>query len=346
MNTLDTYCPTCDSEVVANVILRPTHVKVKGDDVDIVERVAVCPSCGCEIGDSRIESENLSLAYNAYAASHDLVSADQAKEIRSRFGLSVREFSRFLGFGEQTYARYEAGSLPSLANSNTIRLATTTAGARSLLNLNGGLISNASRSKVERVIGEMERGETGSSRFISLLDFGQQESCPPSIDNGYRTFSFDRAAALVHTLASKCPDLYKTKLQKAMFFCDFLSCEKTGTSITGLRYAHADYGPMMRDGDFLIAELRSCGIVDMQEHGWGEVVVPLGEIEIPFTADELATIDEVAKCVNTFDTAKALSSYSHTLSCWIDTKNGEIIGYNHKYGEIGGAVANRIAQLK
>lgn len=62
----------------------------------------------------------------------------------------------------------------------------------------------------------------------------------------------ERLAALVSTLASECRSLYRTKLQKAAFFCDFLACERLGRSISGVRYAHATYGPKMDDGDSLL----------------------------------------------------------------------------------------------
>lgn len=45
-------------------------------------------------------------------------------------GSSSAEFSLFLGFGEQTVAKYEAGTLPDELHSNTMRMASTKEGAR------------------------------------------------------------------------------------------------------------------------------------------------------------------------------------------------------------------------
>ena len=44
-------------------------------------------------------------------------------------GSSSAEFSLFLGFGEQTVAKYEAGTLPDELHSNTMRMASTKEGA-------------------------------------------------------------------------------------------------------------------------------------------------------------------------------------------------------------------------
>lgn len=342
MTTLNTFCPNCDVEVTANIIERPVCVTVKGDNVHIIERVAICPKCSFEIGDGRIESGNISRAYEQYEIDHDLVTAKQAKEIRARFGLSVREFSRFLGFGEQTYARYEAGSIPSQANSNIIKMAETPDGAQRLLAMNGSAISIPSQNMIKNAIANMTNYLAPSIDWLNIGPFESLEDRPLSEDNGYRSFDLNRAAALVYLLASKCTNFYKTKLQKAMFFCDFLSCERIGRSITGLTYAHANYGPVVDNGDFLIARLCRDGVIDMKEQGCGELVVPRNIVDVSFTDEELQVIDDVARCVNTFHSTGDISNYSHTLSCWKDTNSGEIIDYNHKFGEIEQAVQSRL----
>jgi len=53
-------------------------------------------------------------------------------------GSSSAEFSLFLGFGEQTVAKYEAGTLPDELHSNTMRMASTKEGAAGLFGLAAG----------------------------------------------------------------------------------------------------------------------------------------------------------------------------------------------------------------
>ena len=110
--TLNTYCPECDREVDARLEHKIETLSVKGEQTSYDAEVAVCPCCGEEIGDSRVEEGNLRRAYSAYCAAHGLMAPDEVKELRNSYGLSLREFSKFLGFGEQTIARYEAGAIP------------------------------------------------------------------------------------------------------------------------------------------------------------------------------------------------------------------------------------------
>lgn len=90
------------------------------------------------------------------AESTEIVSAKYVIDLRKRIGLSVREFSRFLGFGEQTAARYERGSVPDTLHSNTIRLASDADGARLLLALNRRQMREESVRRIEEYIAELK----------------------------------------------------------------------------------------------------------------------------------------------------------------------------------------------
>lgn len=337
--TIETYCPACDAEVSAAISTGTGHIAVRGEDVEFEERIAICPTCGEEIGDSRIEGGNLDRAYAVYANAHGLVTRDEARALRESYGLSVREFSRFLGFGEQTYARYEAGSLPSNAHSSIIRSAMTAGGATSLLGANRDKLSDKSIVAVCKRIDEMAgiRPEP-----IRRIDFDWQESEPPSRENGYRALDMERLAALVSILASKCHLLYRTKLQKAAFFCDFLACERLGRSISGVRYAHATFGPKMDDGDSLLEGIERSGAIEIREQDNGEVILPANPIDNPLSDSEMSIVIEVADFVNTFQTCNEISEFSHTLAGWIETPNGRIIEYNHRHGEIADAISSRM----
>lgn len=76
-------------------------------------------------------------------------------------------------------------------------------------------------------------------------------------------------------------------------------------------------------------------------NGWGEVVSPTGDApQVLSSKEEL--IDKVARFVNSFSSATEISEYSHTLSAWSDTNNGELIEYNANHGEIAEAIERRM----
>lgn len=322
---VDTYCPECDAEVHACLNMRQAILSVRGEDVAFTETVAACPNCGTIIGDARIEGENLEHAYAVYRSRHGIMSPDEIRSLRTSYGLSLREFSRFLGFGEQTAYRYERGDLPDQAHGNTIRSATTVNGARLLLSQNRARLSNRSIDRIEQCIRAMEAGAAEDAKLRLVLE--DREAAAPSAANGYRRLSLERVCALVLILARKCRKLYWTKLQKAAFFADMVCFERSSQSLTGLTYAHAPRGPVIDRKEEIRFILAERGIVDFREHGYGEILVPLSYDDAPFTDDEFSLIDEIAEFVNTFSSATGLSDFSHNLSCWTGSVDGETIEY-------------------
>ena len=340
---MNTYCPECDKEVSACLHSQLSSLYVRGELVTYSETVAICPECGTAIGDSRIEDANLEGAYAVYRSLHGILSPAEIKELRQSYGLSLREFSKFLGFGEQTTYRYEHGDIPDQPHNTTMLSARSVEGAHLLLSQNSSRLSGRSKARVEQHIQEMADGTARDIRFSLAL--AKQEDDAPTAANGYRRLDMERVAALAFELATRCHDLYWTKFQKAMFFADMVGFERDSRSLTGLSYAHATYGPVMDDKDEIRHLLVQRGAVGFCECGWGEVLVPLQAEGQPFSPMELAIIAEVATFVDSFGSASELSDFSHGLSCWKTSADGDIIDYTRTDGEVGRAMAGRLAQL-
>lgn len=342
-NYVDTYCPECDAEVHATIRVQQAVLSVRGEDVAYTESIAACPVCGTIIGDARIEGLNLERAYDVYRSRHGIMSPDEIRSLRVSYGLSLREFSRFLGFGEQTAYRYERGDLPDQTHGNTLRSASTVSGARLLLSQNRIKLSNRSIGRIEQRIQAMETGTV--KEYEPQLILENRETSSPSAANGYRRLSFERVFALAFILAEKCKELYWTKFQKATFFVDMAYFDKTSQSLTGLTYAHATYGPVIDRKEEVRFALAEQGVVGFIEYGYGEILVPLDYSNMPFSEEELSFIDEMVDFVNTFGSATDLSDYSHRLSCWTNSHDGETIEYTRNNGEVTQAVKARLAAI-
>lgn len=339
---VDTYCPACDEKVHARLHDQPATLTIRGEQIDFTETVAVCPTCHNPIGDARIEGPNLERAYDAYRKRHGILSPKEVRALRESYGLSLREFSKFLGFGEQTAYRYEHGDLPDQPHNTLMLSAGSIDGAKLLLSQNGHRLSDRSVASIKQRIQSLAAGTATESRRRRTLEDGEADG--PSAANGYRSLDLDRVAALVHALASKCHDLYWTKLQKAMFFADMACFERFSRSLTGLSYAHATFGPVVDHKDEMRYLLVNRETIAFRECGWGEVLVPLQPCGQPFSTDEQALIDEVARFVDTFSTAGELSDFSHKLGCWTNTVDGETIEYTRGNGEVCRAMHERMSE--
>lgn len=337
MNTLSTYCVECDQEVDARIVHRDESMRIRRRETAYGAEVATCPLCGAVIADSRVEARNLDAAYSAYRSANNLLQPEQIREIRGRYGLSLRDFSRFLGFGEQTVARYESGALQDEAHDGMIRLAANPEGASLLLGIRREQLPERVLESVEGFIASQP-----PHRFKAIdLSWPPLEAYTPSRTNGYRAFDWERVGAAVVALASRCKNLYKTKLQKAMFFLDYYCFGQTSSSLTGIAYAHAPYGPVINDKDTLLYALQQQGEIELVQTEWGEIVTPLVNSDEMFTERELGYINLVAKAVDTFETASQISGFSHELAAWKETKNGEIIDYPKYAKEVMAAIERR-----
>ena len=114
-------CFDCDSPVSETW---RNHTFTYGSGTDAVALtvhlpVHVCPSCGLEFLDDEAEI----LKHEAVCAHLGVLSPEEIRGIRRRYGMSRAAFSRVTGLGEATLNRWENGILiQSAANDRYLRL--------------------------------------------------------------------------------------------------------------------------------------------------------------------------------------------------------------------------------
>lgn len=123
---------------------------VKGKKVVITALKATCPCCGESLVNDEIENANLNAAYNTYRKEENLLTADEIREIRQKYGITQVGFSKILGFGEKTIARYENGALQDVAPNNLILLMKDRKNFMELWNNRKHLLSESEIEKVEK----------------------------------------------------------------------------------------------------------------------------------------------------------------------------------------------------
>lgn len=101
---------------------REVTTEVKGIKIKFTEKYKVDSKTNEEIFDRDIEQENDIKLYNIYKKRMNLLTTNEIKEIRERYGLSQKDFALALGMGEITINRLENGSIQSEAVDSIIRL--------------------------------------------------------------------------------------------------------------------------------------------------------------------------------------------------------------------------------
>lgn len=124
---------------------------------------------------------------------------------------------------------------------------------------------------------------------------------------------------LILYIADKCSDdrLWgATKLNKQLFFCDFLAYKHIGHSITGADYIALEYGP----GPRLMLPIREQMVehrdIELIRIGSQHRIVPLRQVNARlFSLEELRIIDDVIGQLRD-STADEVSDLSHHFLGW------------------------------
>ncbi len=116
------YCDTCgQSRDVTTKEIRDTF-RVKDKEVDVTITITTCDVCGNEVYNEEQEKKNDLIVFDAYRRKSNLLTTDEIKAIREKYGLSQAKFSEILGFGKKTITRYENGSIQDTVHDNLMRL--------------------------------------------------------------------------------------------------------------------------------------------------------------------------------------------------------------------------------
>ncbi|MBM4131877.1 DUF4065 domain-containing protein [bacterium] len=130
----------------------------------------------------------------------------------------------------------------------------------------------------------------------------------------------------------RAPGVPRTKLNKLLWYADFLAFRQNTTSISGARYAHLPHGPAPDDCDTLFAWLSGPeGALRLEEVSsgtldWEVLVANESPDHGQNSNSELALLAQVAERFKDA-TARALRDLSHKEPGYEQTRDGEIISY-------------------
>jgi uncharacterized phage-associated protein len=150
-----------------------------------------------------------------------------------------------------------------------------------------------------------------------------------TVFTGNRVFSLEKMAAMISHIASRTSDLYKTKLNKLLFYADFVSYHSNGHSISGSRYVHLPYGPVPDGYEDTLDTLNHYGVIDVLKQNSADLV-RLGDNKADqfLTSEERATLDWVLAKYGPMS-ASQLTEISHREKAYKNTKTGEEIAYEY-----------------
>lgn len=289
----------------------------------------VCLDTQEQFTTTELDMLNINQVYNQYRVKYGIPFPDEISSVRTFYGLSASKMSEILGLGANQYRLYENGEMPSEAIGKLLK---------SILNPNTFVefVKNAENQfttsdyakiieKTERSVKRMEEDKKHSMIFGTAVR---------AVTNGYAPQSYGRLRNIILFFLDKCGGVFNTKMNKLLFYTDFLSYKIRGIGMSGLSYKAIQYGPVPQQWDIVY------GAVDGV---YSEIVAfPSGYSGIKlcseiqpdmsgFTEEELEILDSVLKRFKNA-TSNDISEVSHMEDAWIKYNGtNKLIDYSEAF---------------
>lgn len=147
---------------------------------------------------------------------------------------------------------------------------------------------------------------------------------------GYREFSPDRLAAMMGYLAGKGIELYKTKLNKLLFYADLSGFHLTGRGLSGAQYVNLPYGPVPDRFEEMIDHAVDKGMIESAGVTGKEPTVRVIKqgAHLPDILDDTdrRILDWITETYGYLSTAE-ITDLSHEEKAYKNTRGGERIAY-------------------
>lgn len=323
MKTVD--CPFCNGK--AELCMDRSKRFFRREEFEVYEYYYKCNVCGKEFTTTDIDKFNTEQVYNLYREQNSIPFPEQLKSLREHYGLSAAKMSELLGFGPNQYRLYESGEIPTGGNATVLGLIVKPESFRNILINNR---SSLTSKKIDELLSRIdEKPDNNSGEWVKQSNF-------PSdiIPNRYTGFALPRFIKFANMVLYFISDArFKVRLNKLLFYADFVNFKYTGYSISGCRYAAIDMGPVPDKYSYTFSLLESEKYLTTDlvktERGEFEKFVPMMKFEKEiFNEAELLTLKDVLGCFKKLSTQQ-LIKISHNEAAWKDnSEEKSIIDYS------------------
>lgn len=297
-----------------------------------------CEESGELFTTTELDEFNLNQVYNQYRDKHNVPFPDEIREFREKYSFSYSDITKILGLGVNSYSNYEKGEVPSLANAALLKAVINSNEALKNLIKSNNEISEAQKEKFLKTIAKVKKQEGLNRRKQELVDYVFNYNFLPDNYSGYRKPNFDKLVEMVVFFTEKVRST-PTKMNKLLFYSDFLNYKLSGVSISGTRYLAYTHGPVPEKFRTLFDYVSDKQMVDLvsvyYSNGFvGEEFVQkhsrVFKSEL-FEESEIKVLNIVASNFEKFN-AGEIRELSHQEKAWLENeKTKSLIDYNHSF---------------
>lgn len=317
-------CPICNG-VAKFITKKERQVKFRKDYFTVFESYYECSGCKEKFVDSDTGGKNIEQVHNQYREKYGLMFPVEIIELREKYSLSKIKMSLILGWGENTYSNYEKGAIPNESHNSLMRLIIDPNQFLKLAENKNDLFNKHEKEELIKRITKL-LSDVNKTDWINVFWPQKIKS-----DTGYSKPSFDKFIHMVIFFLTG-ERLFKTKLNKLLFYSDFYNYRNHCRSLSGARYRAIDFGPVPSDYEVIYNWLIKKDLInvreDLKDFGVCEsITANINFDKNLFNEKELEILEYVKKKFKRFS-VKQMKDYSHKELAWKENeKNRKIIDY-------------------
>ena len=296
---------------------------------EIVFHSYKCGDSGEQFTTTELDEVNMNQVYNQYRDKFNIPFPDEIVRIRKKYGLPAAKMSEILGFGVNSYRQYEAGEMPSVANAKLIQMVDDPKIFIEMVELCATIDdkTKAKYTQKAQLLAAEKKRDMFNLNFKEYL-LGNRLA---DIYSGYRNPNFEKFTEMVIYFSDKLSP-FKTKMNKLLFYADFLMFKNSCFSISGVRYKAMEMGPVPNNFQSIFEYLSNKGEIEIHTtefpQGYtGEQFVARKDRPFNaalFTKMELETLQKVATAFKSTSTHDIIE-LSHLEDAWKKNEKGKLV---------------------
>lgn len=295
----------------------------RGEQFEFEHTAWLCEDTGEQFTTDDSDTAAFVQVTNQYRAKYGIPYTDEIIDVRKRYGISAAKMSQILGIGVNQYRLYEQGEVPSVSNGRMIR---SVMNPKVMLEMVESSKNEMSKSEYERIVSKVKAVIAESEAYkLEQYETKRLFTVPRGADNGYAQISLDRLKNILLYFIEKSDGVFFTKMNKLLFYADFMAYRVTGKSVSGLAYKAIAHGPVPVRWDRIYSFFDEIDqeIVQFSDGREGtKLVSKLSPDMAEFSDDELKILEYVSQRFKN-ETPTQISETSHEEEAWKKYKDSD-----------------------
>lgn len=293
----------------------------RGEVYEYTHAAWLCEDTGEEFTTDDIDDAGFLQVTNQYRRKYGIPYTDEIVAIRELYGISAAKMSSILGFGANQWRLYETGEVPSVSNGRMIQSIKDPEVFMGYVRSSRLLLDEKEYNKISaRIVAIGEREERSGERDYALSRVFQ---CERGEENGFAPQSLERLKNILLYMINRCDEVFCTKMNKLLFYSDFLAYRRNRMAITGLSYKALEFGPVPERWDRVYSQFDEMA-QEPRSYNEKEGIVLVSEAVADtsfFSESELEIMDEVCAKFAKYSSSE-ISAISHEEKAWLECNEG------------------------